>query len=442
MPEATLPKQLRNRDRLRLADYARFLRFYNGIQWKEPAPRKSRRLTFNYIKTFVHKSTAYLMRGRTPTVEPFDDSDSALDKASEAETAIMQVWEANDLRSLDFDTELDAAVLGDGVFKVYWDEDENRVRISSPDPAGIFAWYWPDDPSRLWRVANRYEIDAATITNGFKHLTLPKLKDRNIIIEDWTIDGFEMWVNDTRVDVQPNPYDFIPFVIFPNIREPKQLWGTSEVPALMDAQRELNRELTQLSLILELSGNPIAVLENVTESEDISVRPGAVWELPDKAKAYLLDLLSGGGVKLHIDYLAAIYRTMHDIAETPRSAFGDTTRDLSGVALELELDPLVKKVDRKRLIRTTAYTDRNTMILRLLDQFAGTEFGVVNHTITWGSILPTDRDRKVANEVSLVAARIHSRRFATDELGGIDDPDAEFERILEEERQLERPETQ
>lgn len=42
------------------------------------------------------------------------------------------------------------------------------------------------------------------------------------------------------------------------------------------------------------SGNPIAVLENVTEAQDIAVAPGAVWEVPEKARAYLLDLLQGG----------------------------------------------------------------------------------------------------------------------------------------------------
>ena len=65
----------------------------------------------------------------------------------------------------------------------------------------------------------------------------------------------------------------------------------------------MNRALSQLSTILELSGNPIAVLENVTEAQDIAVQPGAVWELPEQARAYLLDLLQGGGVQLHIDYV-------------------------------------------------------------------------------------------------------------------------------------------
>jgi hypothetical protein len=30
-------------------------------------------------------------------------------------------------------------------------------------------------------------------------------------------------VDDTRLEQQANPYGFIPFVIFPNVREPKKI---------------------------------------------------------------------------------------------------------------------------------------------------------------------------------------------------------------------------
>ena len=79
--------------------------------------------------------------------------------------------------------------------------------------------------------------------------------------------------------------------------------------------------MSQLSRILELSGNPIAVLENVEEAEDIAVRPGAVWNIPEDAKAYLLDLLQGGGVRLHIDSINLLYRILHDISDSPRAAW-------------------------------------------------------------------------------------------------------------------------
>ncbi len=197
--------------------------------------------------------------------------------------------------------------------------------------------------------------------------------------------------------------------------------------------RELNRALSQLSMILELSGNPIAVLENVTESQDIAVQPGAVWELPERARAYLLDLLQGGGVNLHVEYVNLLYRTLHDLGEAPRASFGDTGRGLSGVALNIELDPLLKKVQRKRLLREAAFKRRNELILRLLEQHTGVSYAPYESRVVWGSLLPVDRSRLVADEVRLVDAGIHSRRRAADEMG-VADPESEYERWREEER--------
>ncbi len=247
--------------------------------------------------------------------------------------------------------------------------------------------------------------------------------------------GIELYLDNALIEQKPNPYGFIPFIIYPNLREPKKFWGMSDLPQIMESQRELNRAMSQLSRILELSGNPIAVLENVEESEDIAVRPGAVCNIPEDAKAYLLDLLQGGGVGLHINYIDLLYRTMHDVAESPRAAFGGAERDLSGVALEIELHPLLQKVKRKRAIRTAVYNRRSKMIIKLIEKYQGENFGNNRIRVVWGPILPRDRQRQVTDEVSLVQTGIHSRRAAMDELG-IQDPQYEFDRWLEERRNI------
>jgi hypothetical protein len=189
--------------------------------------------------------------------------------------------------------------------------------------------------------------------------------------------------------------------------------------------------MSHLSRILELSGNPIAVLENVEESEDISIKPGAVWNVPEDAKAYLLDLLQGGGVNLHINYIDLVYRALHDLSESPRSAFGGIEKDLSGVALEIELQPLLQKVRRKRIIRSAVYNRRNEMILKLLARYKGEDYGDNHLRVVWGPVLPKDMERRVNSEQVMVQTGIHSRRTAMDEVG-VRDPDYEFQRWLEE----------
>lgn len=323
-----------------------------------------------------------------------------------------------------------------------------RVRVTAPDVQGLFAWHLGDDVSRVWRVASRYTIDAES-ARAMYGIAAPKTARARAgsragaappgieIIEVWTAAAFELWADGNRIDARDNPYGFIPFVIYPNLRQPKQFWGASDLPPIEEPLRELNRALTQLSMILELSGNPIAVLENVSESSDIAVTPGAVWEIPERARAYLLDLLQGGGVKLHADYVDLLYRALHDLGESPRTAFGDNRQGLSGVALNVELDPLLKKVARKRLIRGAAFRRRNEMILRILERFAEprASYAPYRTRIVWGSVLPLDRSRLVADERALVASGIHSRRRAADELG-VEDPEGEFQRWLAEEAEV------
>jgi hypothetical protein len=267
---------------------------------------------------------------------------------------------------------------------------------------------------------------------AFGGLSSPR-KAEHTVVEVWTDADFAVWVDGSLLEERPNPYGFIPFVIYPNVREPKQFWGVSDLEAMKEPLRELNRVMSQLSMILELSGNPIAVLENVTEAQDIAVQPGAVWEVPERAKAYLLDLLQGGGVGLHVDFANLVLRAFHDLAEVPRSAFGETRQPLSGVALEMELDPLLKKIARKRLIRGAAFRRRNEMALRILAQFAPGETFVPHRTrIVWGPVLPQDRSRLVDDEARLVASGIHSRRTAAGLLD-IADPDGEWARWVSEE---------
>jgi hypothetical protein len=420
------PSQLSRMDSDRLAAYTTNLDFYKGSQWTQTS--RHRQLVFNYAKVSIDKVTSFLMQGLGFACYPAEDTDELKGRARRAEQLLRQVYEENKLQQLDWETETDAAVLGDGCYKVTWDQDEKRIRVTAPDIAGIFAWWLGDDTSRVWRVASRY-----TLTQDEVQLLYGRAieKKQATITEAWTARTFDLFLDSDPIESRPNPYGFIPFIIFPNLREPKKFWGNSDIPGIIQPQRELNRALSQLSRILELSGNPIAVLENIASAEDIKVQPGALWTIPEDAKAYLLDLLQGGGVRLHVDYIDLLYRALHDISETPRAAWGGIEKELSGAALQIELGSLIQKVTRKRTIRTNVYHGRNDMILKLAQIYMNESFEGIQHRVVWGPILPQDIARQAQNEQLLVQAGVHSRRTAMDEMG-IQDPDEEFNRWLEE----------
>lgn len=412
LPDLPLSQLLRQLDFDRFARYREHLAFYLGQHWSGRPRRGERRLTFNYARAVVDKVTGYLLAGANIQVVG-DDTPAGLARARAAERALRAVEAANALGQLDYETELDCAVLGDGAYRVAWDERAREVRVSAPDVQGLFAWFDAAQPGRLEAVAHRYRVG------------------EDEFIEYWTTERFELWHGSELAERLPNPYGFIPYVIFPNLREPKQPWGASDIPPLVEVNRELNRAFSQLSQVLELSGNPIAVLEGVTASEGIAVEPGAVWELPEEARAYLLDLLQGGGVALHATYIELLYRVLHDLGESPRSAFGHNPQGLSGVALNTELDPIARKVERKRRIRTAAYERRAWMVLQLLARFEGLAVEGLRPVMQWGPVLPADRSRQVQDARLLVDGGIVSRRTAAAALG-VEDPEAEAARVREE----------
>ena len=385
--EVPLPSVLAQRDTDRLRRYREYLDYHEGRRGAPPRRGRERALVFNYARSIVEKGASYLVTEHRPGViaAPSDGV------AEEAERVLAEAWDANDLARLDIETEVDTAVLGDGAYKVTWSEDEQRVVVSAPDVQGLFAWWAGDDVRRLTRVATRYALDIdefAALYDRPARATAGQRPSTVEVVESWTAERFDLWAQGDHVESRPNPYGAIPFVVYPNLPRPKQFWGMSDIEPLREPLEELNRAFTQLSRILELSGNPIAVLENVEEARDIAVQPGAVWEVPEQARAYLLDLLQGGGVRLHVEYVDLVYRALHDLAEVPRIAFGDGRFGQSGIALQVELDPLLRRVGRKRLIRTAALRRRDRLVLAVAAHHTGRDFTGVDTTVEWASPIP------------------------------------------------------
>ena len=80
--------------------------------------------------------------------------------ARAAEALLYSVYDDNDLDAVDLACAVNAAVLGDGVYKVCWDTASARLRVVSVDPLGFFARWASDDLATLQRVELSYAITA------------------------------------------------------------------------------------------------------------------------------------------------------------------------------------------------------------------------------------------------------------------------------------------
>ena len=451
------------RDKARFNRYRELRDFYDGTQWVGKPRRGETRLVANYGRALVRKVVSYALPDPVgfevpPPVLPADatpaddtiagepleaaDLTRARKEAGEAqsnsvETLLAELLAELDADRLDFAIAIDSAVLGDGVMKVTWDPIAKRPRLAVVDPSTLLAWWSPDTPTEAYKFAQRYSLPGQAIGGlGWAEPGALQLDRLYPIVEEWTGDRWVVTVAGQTARDEPNPYGWLPYLVLPNNASGSSFWGESDLEDLRDLCRQLNTRLSVLADILDYSGYPVTVLENVDGSEGIVLGPGAKWEMPEGSKAYLLDLLQGGGVRLHIDYVDELRTALHDLAETPRTAFGEAGRAIAGAALQVELQPLVQKVKRKRRGLASLYRKRNAMLLDLMERFGGAPIGGLRRTVpVWPPILPSDREADARVGVQLVNARVRSRRSVAADLGE-EDPDGEIARIVEEAQRL------
>ena len=471
MTLATSPPQQRDpfqRDKARLSRYRAHRDFFAGTQWTGKPRRAETRIVVNYARALVRKVVSYALpdpvgfevpapvmtesgvgrrESKVRTSDPRrPTSDSALiraqkqaseDQANSVETLLAELLAELDADRLDFALTMDSAVLGDGVMKVTWDPVALRPRLAVVDPSTLLAWWSPDTPTEAYRFAQHYTLPGQAIAGlGWSHAGALQPDRLYPIVEEWTGDRWVVTVAGQTARDEANPYGWLPYLVLPNNPNGSEFWGESDLEDLVDLCKQLNKRLSVLADILDYSGYPITVLENVDGSDGIVLGPGAKWEMPEGSRAYLLDLLQGGGVRLHIDYVDELRTALHDLAETPRTAFGEAGRAIAGAALQVELQPLVQKVKRKRRGLASLYRKRNAMLLDLMERFAAAPVGGLRRTVpVWPPILPSDREAEARVGVQLVNARVRSRRSVAADLGE-EDPDGEIDRIVEEAERL------
>src|SRR5205823_587829 len=132
----TLADALRTRDAARLRRYREYLDFYEGKHWLRPRNGRSS-LTLNYARAVVDKGVSYLLGRGLGFAVPAEAGGLSPEAAQRAERLLYQVYQDNDLDAVDLAAALNAALLGDAVFKVLYDPAERRVRVVNVDPARV-----------------------------------------------------------------------------------------------------------------------------------------------------------------------------------------------------------------------------------------------------------------------------------------------------------------
>src|SRR6476620_872904 len=205
--------RLRIQGGARLGRYRQYQEFYEGRHFERARNGRSN-LVLNYARAVVDKGVAYLLgRGVGFGVVPREEA-SARDRlrAAEAEQVLYDAAWDNDVEGVDLQVAQNAAVLGDGVYKVLWEPASRRIRILSMDPRTFFGVWAGDDPATLRRVEAVYCLGAEDLALGGYGLSgseAEALCDGDgtaEVVERWTPSELEVVVARTSTRRGPNPY--------------------------------------------------------------------------------------------------------------------------------------------------------------------------------------------------------------------------------------------
>jgi hypothetical protein len=451
--------ELRARDGERLRRYRELLDFYEGRHFV--TPRRGRtNLVVNYARAVVDKGVSYLF-GRGVHFSVPEDGALGEDEATPGRAAVRarvverllaQIAEENDLDLLLLHAATNAAALGDAALKVFWDTAAGRVRILNVDPFRFFPTWASDDVAALQRVAVCGRLAAAEAREryGWQGVVRSSIGEVETL-EVWTAERFQLVVEGEVVRDDPNPYGFIPFVHVPNLQPPNTPWGVSDLVDVIPLNRELDERMSDQADLIRYHADPPVVFRGVERHSDLAVGPGTVWDLPRDADVALLEWR--GSLPALQEHVERVLRALYEVAETPRTSFGDSGRLLSGVALETELQPLIQRTLRKQVGWSAALRHMARMALLLAERFdsgrgGGAEGGLSRPALrfapyrvrlVWPPMLPRDDDAEAQRNLALVAGGLRAHRSAMDALGVLD-PEAELQRVRQDRQALQAEE--
>lgn len=273
-------------------------------------------------------------------------------------------------------------IRGDWVFHVTGDDTKlqgERISLHAVDPASYFPITEDQikvngSPNRVVRVHLAEQFIDTDGIYGAKGKTLVRRQtynklDTGLIESSTLIADPDKWFDDTKAgtlyEVRPFTLDpritAIPVYPIRNFDEPGNLFGSSEMRGLERLMAAVNQSVsdTDISLALEglglyatSSGGPV---DEDGNDVDWIIGPGRVIE---NVPADFRRVSGVSSVKPAQDHVNLLMTFMKQASGTPDAAIGkiDVQVAESGVALALELAPILEKAGEKDQIITDALT--------------------------------------------------------------------------------------
>lgn len=433
----------------RMNRYASNWAWYLGHHWAYRRELGEPQLTFNWVKAFSDylcnfsfgKGVNFHSPEMTGGITPY---------------LLKEVWENHNRKDrIIMEMAQLGSVGGDVFVKVAYEPPymdpagvpmEGKIRVLPINPAFCFPEFHPHDRTRLIRFKMKYKFWGTAADGARQVMTY---------VEIMTEDSIEEYINDELIDARPNPLGRIPVAFTPNIAVASSPWGLADIADIISLNREYNEKATEISDIINYHASPVTVITGAKPA-NLERGPRKVWAVNNKdAKVQQLELQTNFTGPL--GYMELLKQSMHELTGVPATALGtmQPISNTSGVALQMQYQPLMLKHQRKTLQYIPLFEDINDLIIRHAFVFAP-ELTVYNPYLAgtflkpdqvdaldpsdpvsyrtyvdWPSPMPMDRLLKINEIQALQTMQLESRRGALRELG-TQFPDQKIREIYEE----------
>lgn len=319
---------------------------------------------------------------------------------------------------------------GDWLWHIVADPEKpegSRISIYTVDPGSWFPVY---DDVELDRMVKVHLVDRYFTEGGdeqVKRLTYEK-DDSGLIIMSEAIFKPDEWFKIDGVPLQvvtpptPLPAEITAFPVYhiPNSEEPANPYGSSELRGLERIIQAVSQAMTDEDLALALEGLGVYATEGggpVNEDgEDTawSIYPGVVLENAVGFKR--VDGVSN--LTPYGDHIGRLISFLREAAATPDVAVGrvDVQVAESGVALLLEMGPMLAKTDEKDQIILDVHTQMFYDLKWWFKVYEGMDFTACEILPTFGDKLPVNVDAEITRATTMVTAGLWSLQTAREEL--------------------------
>jgi hypothetical protein len=328
-------------------------------------------------------------------------------------------------------------IRGDWAFHLSSDPSKpqgSRISIHALDPGTYFPIPDPNDVERILGcyIAQQVVVETDTLIKrtAYYKSDYPTLKGQpggNIQYEvtmhkpdDWYGDNAEK--QGTVTQLTTLPITTLPVYHIKNFDEPGNPFGSSELRGLERLMAAMNQGISDEELTLALNGLGMYVTDapppRNAKGEEMAwaLGPGRVLEVPTTSKFAQVagvnkDALDG--MQAHLNYLGD---WLTQSAATPPVARGsvDVSIAQSGIALYLEMSPLLAKTDEKdigiREVMSQMFYDLVTQWLPVYES-VGPVFENITVAPVFGDKMPVDREKFFAELDKMLIENVISAAY-------------------------------